>query len=165
MDISPILATPNPIAQVTMVDFYIYLVPLVMLVIFFIKMKEVILEVMLKDVEVCLKRSDTLSFTMTENSLMVMEEVDKSLKTSPLSPIIKIGLLYHCVLIVMVTTEVDIGFSPANFALYNHGVLYIYRPKFHQEAIPRGGQRKNPHRKHTYYSYLSMSPHPHPSMP
>ena len=43
-----------------------------MLMVVFIKMKEVIVEVMVKDVEVGLKRSDTITFTMMNIVLMMM---------------------------------------------------------------------------------------------
>ena len=60
VDIGPIPATLPPITQVTMVYCCAYLVLLAMWVILLMKTKEVIVEVMVQDVEVGLKRSYTI---------------------------------------------------------------------------------------------------------
>ena len=61
---------------------------------------------MVQDVEVGLKRSATLTFTMLEIFLMVMGELDIGLRPALIPTIIQAILLYHWVFIVMVMPEV-----------------------------------------------------------
>ena len=56
------------------------------------------------------------------------------------------------------------GSHTSQFYLYNHGRLYISHPRLPQEAIPGGLKGENTHQKHPYYSYSSMSSHPHHNM-
>ena len=57
------------------------------------KMKDVIVGVMVKDVEVSLKRSATVPFTMMDKVLMMMGEVDLCLRPPPIRPIIQVCLV------------------------------------------------------------------------
>ena len=57
-------ATPPPINQLIMVDYFVYLLLLVMFMKFFMKIKAVILVVMMEDVDLGLKRPATLPFTI-----------------------------------------------------------------------------------------------------
>ena len=70
---------------------------------------------MMKDVEVGLNRSSTLPFTMLYKVLMVMGEVYICLRPALIPTIIQVILVDHCIIIVMVVTEIDIGLRPANF--------------------------------------------------
>ena len=72
VDIGPRTSTLPLITQVAVVYCFVYLFLLVIWVIVLMKMKEVVLGVMFQDVEVRLKRSVTLLFTMMEKVLMVM---------------------------------------------------------------------------------------------
>ena len=72
VDIGPIPATIPSITQVTSVYCYVYLVIISMWMIVLIKMKEVIVGVMVKDVEVGLKISYTLSFKIMAKLFMLM---------------------------------------------------------------------------------------------
>ena len=56
----------------------------------------------MKDVEVVLKRSATLSFLVLDKVLMVTVEVDIGLRPSLLPPMIRFIVVYNQVLIVMV---------------------------------------------------------------
>ena len=85
------------ITKAIMVDCCIYLVLLAILMMVFKKMKEVIVRAIKKDVEVDLKRSDTLPITMMDKVLMVIGEVYVGIKPPPLLPIIKVRLLNHWV--------------------------------------------------------------------
>ena len=69
----------------------------------------------MRDMELGLKRSDTLTFKMMYKMFIVMGGVDLGLRPSPLTPIIQVCLVYHWFLIVMVMVEVDIGILPDNF--------------------------------------------------
>ena len=62
----------TPITQVTMVDFCVYLFHIAMWIIVFIKMKNVMAGVMVKDRGLDLKRSATLTFKIMDKVLMVM---------------------------------------------------------------------------------------------
>ena len=72
----------------------VYLVLLVMLMIVFMKNKEVIVGVMVQDLEVGLKKSSTLNFTMTEKLFLFMEEVGIGIRPDPLHPIVQVRLVY-----------------------------------------------------------------------
>ena len=70
--ICPRPSTFPPITQVFMVYVGVYLVLLVMLMILFMKKKEVIVGVMVQDLEVGLKRSANTTLTMMYKVLMVI---------------------------------------------------------------------------------------------
>ena len=70
---------------------------------------------MVRDMELGLKRSDTLTFKMMYKMFIVMGGVDLGLRPSPLTPIIQVCLVYHWFLIVMVMREVYIGIIPDKF--------------------------------------------------
>ena len=95
MDIGPTPPTLPPITQVIIVDCYIYLVLIAMMMILLVKMKEVIVGVVVQDVEVGLKISSTITFSIVYKVLIVMVEVDICLRPTPLPPIIQVGLVYH----------------------------------------------------------------------
>ena len=96
--ICTIPTTITPITQATMLYCCVYLALLVMLMIVFMKMTEVIVGVMVQDLEVCLKRSANINFTMPKEVLMIIVEVDTVLRTSPLPPIIHVIFVNHWVL-------------------------------------------------------------------
>ena len=77
--------------------------------------KEEIVGVMVKDTEVGLKRSTTITCSMLEEVLMTLGEVDICLRPSLLSPIIHVVMVDHMVFIVMVITKVYIGITSDNF--------------------------------------------------
>ena len=83
--------------------------------ILFTKIKEVIVGVIVKYMEVGLKRSADTPFTMMDKLLMVMGEMDLGLRPDPLTPIIQVCLVDNWVLIVRVMTGMDIGLIPAKF--------------------------------------------------
>ena len=56
---------------------------------------------MVQDVEVGLKRSATLTFTMLEIFLMVMGELDIGIRPALIPTIIQVILVYHWVFIVI----------------------------------------------------------------
>ena len=93
VDIGPIPATLPPITQVTMVDCLVYL-----------NLKDDILGVMVQDVEVGLKISATLTFTMTEKVFMVVREVDIGLRPDLLPTIIHVILVDNLIFIFMIMT-------------------------------------------------------------
>ena len=68
-----------------------------------------------KYVEVGLKRSTTTPCSMLEKVLMVMLEVDIGLRSALLHPTIKVILVDLQVFFVMVITEVVVGPRPVNF--------------------------------------------------
>ena len=74
---------------------------------------------MVQDVELGLKISTTLNFSMLEKVFMAMEEVDLGLISALLPPIIQVILTDHKVIIVIVMTELDIGLITANFLHIN----------------------------------------------
>ena len=113
--ICPRPSTFPPITQVFMVYVGVYLVLLVMLMILFMKKKEVIVGVMVQDLEVGLKRSATLTFKIMDKVLIVVGELDIGIRISPLRTIIQVSLVYPWGFIVMVITEVEIGLRPSNF--------------------------------------------------
>ena len=57
-------------------------------------MKQVIVVMMMKVVDLGLDIPDTLTFTIVEMFLMVMVELDKGLISAPLPPIIQSRLVY-----------------------------------------------------------------------
>ena len=70
---------------------------------------------MVKYMEVDLKISTTCPFSMLDNFLMSLVEVDPGLGPALLLPIIQVIMLYHMVFIVMVIKEVEIGITSDNF--------------------------------------------------
>ena len=48
---------------------------------------------------------------------------------------------------------------------FNHGEINILHTRFPQEAIPRVMHGEKIHQNHSYYSYPSMTTHPHKIMP
>ena len=80
--------------------------------------KEQMLGVMFQDIELSLKRSITLTFSMLDKFLMVLVELDISLGLG-FCAIMQVILVYHQVFIVMVIPEVDIGLTPDNFPHIN----------------------------------------------
>ena len=95
-------ATPPPINQVIMVDYFVYLLLLVMFMKFFMKMKAVILVVMMEDVYLGLKRPATLPFSITGKVLMVMVELDIGLIPAPIPPTIQVSLVGRWVFLFVV---------------------------------------------------------------
>ena len=91
--ICPKSATLPPITQVTMVDFFIYLLLLIVFIKFFMTMNYVILGVIIKCVKAGLKIPDKLPFTIMDKVLLV--EVDIDIRNTPLNPIIQ-GILVDC---------------------------------------------------------------------
>ena len=73
-------ATITPTTQLTMVDCCIYLLLIVALTKLFTTMKEVILRIIMEDMELYHKRTATITFTMVDKVLMIMGEVDISLR-------------------------------------------------------------------------------------
>ena len=57
-------------------------------------MKEVIVVVMMEGMTSGINRPATLTFTIVDNVLMVMAEVDIGLRPAPIYPIIQVGLAY-----------------------------------------------------------------------
>ena len=106
MGIVPIPATIPPIIQVTMIYWYVHLVLLVMLMIVFMKIKEVIVGVMVQDVEVGIRILANIPFTMMDKVFMVMVEVGIGIIPAPIPPIIQGILVDHCSFIVLVMIEV-----------------------------------------------------------
>ena len=137
VDIGPRPATIPPITQVTIVDCWIYLLLIVMLIILFMKMKEIIVDVMVKDVGLGIKISATIHFIIMEKLLMVMREVYIGLRIAPLPPIIQVILVDSWVFIVMVLTEVNISLIPEIF-LYITIVEYTFTIKCSIKKIFRG---------------------------
>ena len=90
VDIGPRPATIPPITHVNMIDCCIYLVLLAMWMIVSMKIKEVIVGLMVQDLELGFKISDTLPFTIMEKVLMVMGEVDLGIRPSPIPTIIQL---------------------------------------------------------------------------
>ena len=70
---------------------------------------------MVQDVEVCLNISATITYSILDQVLMVMGEVDIGLIPALLPLIIQVIFVDNQVFIVMVTIEADIGLIPANF--------------------------------------------------
>ena len=70
---------------------------------------------MVQDVEVCLNISATITYSILDQVLMVMGEVDIDLIPALLTLIIQVIFVDNQVFIVMVTIEADIGLIPANF--------------------------------------------------
>ena len=81
--------TLPPITKVTMVYCCVYLVLITMLMVVFMKMKEVIVGVIVQDVKVGLNISATLPFKMLDKCFILMEEVDLGIRTAFLPPIIQ----------------------------------------------------------------------------
>ena len=108
-------STLTPITQVTMVDFSIYLVLLAMWTVLLMKIKDAIVGFMVKDMELGLKISSTLTFKIMDKVLLVMVEVYLGHRQAPLPPIIQVCLVDHWVLIVIVMTEADMDIRPSNF--------------------------------------------------
>ena len=104
LDIFPRPATLPPITHVTMVDCLVYM-----------NLKEEIVGVMVQDVKFDLKRSAPPLFTVLENLLIMLGEVDICLIPSLIPPIIQVILVYHQGFIFMVMTEVYISIRQANF--------------------------------------------------
>ena len=105
-------ATLHPITHVTMVDCCVYLLLLVLFTHVFTEMKEVIVVVMTEDVDLGLKKPDTIPFKIVQLVLMVMGEVDIGLRPAPLPHIIQVILVHHWGFILVVMREVDIGLIP-----------------------------------------------------
>ena len=79
------------------------------------KMKEVIVEVMVQDVEVGFRILATLPFTIMDKVLVVMVKVGIGIIPDPLPHIIQVILVDHCSFIFMFMIEVEIGLRPDNF--------------------------------------------------
>ena len=82
----------------------VYLLIIALMITYPTKIKEVIVGVMVQDVEVCLNRSATISFTMMEKALIVMVKVYKGIRPALIPTIIQVILVYHWVFLLMVTT-------------------------------------------------------------
>ena len=90
---------------------------------------------MVQDVELGLKRSENISFTMLEKVLMVMEEVDIDLR-----PALSDDLFRSLGFYIYGNDRSGHRSQTIRFISYNHGGLYIYHPRFTQEAIARGAE-------------------------
>ena len=90
-------ATLPTISQVIMLDSCVYLLLLIVFVELFMSMKEVKVVVMMQDMELGLKITATITFTITEKVLTMMGEVNIGIKSSPIPPIIQVSLIYSCV--------------------------------------------------------------------
>ena len=75
VDIGTITATIHPTTNMNMVDCCVYLLLLFVSTLVFMETKEVTVGMTMEDVEVGLKISATLPFTMMEKALMVIGEV------------------------------------------------------------------------------------------
>ena len=93
VDMCPIPSTIPPMTQVTMVDCCVYLLIFVLFMKLVTTMKEVIVGVMMENVELGLKRPATITLTTTEETVMVMREVDICLIPDPTPPIILVSLV------------------------------------------------------------------------
>ena len=85
------------ISQVIMLDSCVYLLLLIVFVELFMSMKEVKVVVMMQDMELGLKITATITFTITEKVLTMMGEVNIGIKSAPIPPIIQVSLIYSCV--------------------------------------------------------------------
>ena len=88
--------------------------------------------------ELGLKVSATFTFKITENELMMTEEVNISLRSDPLPPIIHVCLVYHLVFIVMVMTEVYIYFRPDDFLHINLVDCYTFPTRVFLKKLFKG---------------------------
>ena len=98
---------------------------------------------MMQDLELGLKISVNLLFTMLENVLMMMGEVDIGLSPAVISPIIQVMLVYHWVFIVMVMAEVDICPIPANFIHINMVDYTLPTPGFLKSIFQEARKEKS----------------------
>ena len=69
----------------------------------------------MEDAGIVLKKSATLTFTMTYKVFMVMVQLYIGIILSPPPPIIQVSLVDHWVFLFMVTRSVYLGLIPANF--------------------------------------------------
>ena len=97
----------------------------------------------MEDVELGLKRSATLPFTITEKVLMFMGEVDIGLRPAILPPIIQVSLVDHWIFLFVVMREVYIGLRPTNF-LHINMVGFKFSPKVPSRRYLTGCERRKP---------------------
>ena len=102
--------------------------------------KEVIVEVLVQDVEVGLKRSATLPLIIMDKVLMVLGELGIGLRPAPLPPIIQVFLVDHWFLIAMVVKEMEIVLIPDNFPNINM-VDYTFPTRYFSGRYSNGCAR------------------------
>ena len=119
---------------------------------------------MVQEVEVGLKISTALSFTMLDKVLMVLAEVYLGLRSALFLPIIQVILVYHHFYSYGDNRSGHRSHT-SQFYAYNHGGVNISHPRCPQEDIPGGVHGENIHQNQPYYSYTSMPTYLHPIMP
>ena len=133
VDIGTITATITPINQVTMVYCCVYLLLLVMLMIFFMKIKEVVVGVMVKEVELGLNHYSIYTY---------VEGVDgdgRSRYRSQTSPSIYhySGELGRSFFIFYGHDKRGHKSQTSQFPSYQHGRLYIAHPRSLKKLLQR----------------------------
>ena len=100
--------------------------------------KEEIVGVMLKNMEVGLKISNTIPCSMLDKVLMELVEADLGLIPAPPLPIIQVVLVDYQVFILTVDNISVHRYHTSHFSAYNHFGINISHPRYTQEFIPRG---------------------------
>ena len=94
VDIGLIPATLPTITQVNVVDCFTYWLLHFIFKKVFMVMKEVIVVVAMKDMDLGFKRPATLTLKIMDKLFMVTVEVEIGIRTAPIPPIIHVGLVY-----------------------------------------------------------------------
>ena len=101
-EIGLITATLPPIIQVAMVDFWVYLLLLVLSKKVFMVTKEVIVAVIMEEADLGIKRPSDLTLKMLDKVLMMTGDVDIGLRPDTIPTIIQVRLIDNWFYLLMV---------------------------------------------------------------